>query len=131
LLSLEHQIAQQLARHPQIKLGILFGSVGRGQARVHSDLDLGVAADRPLDVSEKVALIEELAQLSSRPVDLVDLQLAGGLVLQEILTKGKRIYNRGSHIHAELIKKMLFDEADFMPYRDRILAERRKAWIGA
>ncbi len=131
VMNLEHQIAQQLARRSAIKLGILFGSVGRGQARAHSDLDLAVAADHPLEASEKVALIEELAQLTGRPVDLVDLQLAGGLVLQEILTKGKRIYCTDSHVHAELIKRMLFNEADFMPYRDRILAERRKAWIGA
>ena len=129
-MDLEHQISQQLARHPQIKLGILFGSVGRRQARADSDLDLAIAADGPLDVSEKMALIEALAQLTSRPVDLVDMQLAGGLLLQEILTKGKRIYNTDSHLHAELIKRMLFNEADFMPYRDRILAERRKAWIG-
>ncbi len=129
MLSLEHQIAQQLARYPQIKLGILFGSVGRGQAHAHSDLDLAVAAVPPLDASEKVTLIEGLAQLAERPVDLVDLQVAGGLVLQEILTKGKRIYCTDTHVHAELIKRMLFNEADFMPYRDRMLAERRKAWI--
>jgi len=131
LTSLEHQIAQRLARHPQIKLGILFGSVGRGQGRADSDLDLAVAAGSPLDASAKTALIEELAQMTGRPVDLVDLHLAGGLVLQEILTKGKRIYCTDSHVHAELIKRMLFNGTDFMPYRDRILAERRKAWIDA
>ena len=130
MMNLEHQIVKQLVRHPQIKLGVLFGSVARRQARFDSDLDLAVAADRPLDMSEKIALIEDLAQSISRPVDLVDLQLAGGLVLQEILTKGKRIYNTDSHLHAELIKKMLFNEADFMPYRNRIIAARRKAWIG-
>jgi predicted nucleotidyltransferase len=128
---LEHQIAQQLARYPQVKLGILFGSVVRRQARFDSDLDLAVAADRPLGMGEKVALIEDLALLASRPVDLVDLQTAGGLVLQEILTKGIPIYKTDSHLYAELIKKMLFNEADFMPYRNRIIATRRKAWIGA
>ena len=130
-MSLEDQIAQKLARYPQIKLGILFGSVGRRQATPDSDLDLGVAADRPLDTAEKVALIEELAQLTSRPVDLVDLHLVGGALLRQILTKGKRIYNTDSNLQAELIKKMLFNEADFMPYRDRMLKARRKAWIGA
>jgi len=131
IMNMEDQLAQQLARHPQIKLGILFGSVRRQQARSDSDLDLAVAADRPLDTSEKMTLIEELTQLTSRPVDLIDLQLAGGLLLQEILTKGKRIYNTDSDLHAELIKEMLFNEADFMPYRDRMLKARRKAWIDA
>jgi len=129
-MNLERQIARRLARNPQIKLGILFGSVGRGQGRADSDLDMAVAADHPLDASDKMVLIEELAQLTGRPIDLVDLQTVGGLVLQEVLTKGKRIYCTDSHVHAELIKRMLFNEADFMPYRDRILAERRKAWIG-
>lgn len=63
------RILPQLARHPQIKLGILFGSLGRRQARFDSDLDLAVAADHPLDMDEKRALIEGLAQAVSRPVD--------------------------------------------------------------
>jgi predicted nucleotidyltransferase len=130
-MNLEHQIAQKLASYPQIKLGILFGSVVRRQARFDSDIDLAVAADRPLGMDEKMALIEEVAQLASRPVDLVDLQTAGGLLLREILTKGIPVHNVDSHLYAELIKKMLFNEADFMPYRDRIIATRRKAWIGA
>lgn len=129
-VNLEQQIAQQLSRHSQLKLGILFGSIGRGQARPDSDLDLAVAADRPLDPDEKRRLIEEMAQLSSRPIDLVDLQTTGGLLLQEVLTKGKRIYTTDNRVYAELIKKMLFNAADFMPYRNRIIAARRKAWIG-
>jgi predicted nucleotidyltransferase len=129
-MNLEQQIEQQLSRHPQIKLGILFGSISRGQAKPDSDLDLAVAADRPLEAGEKQTLIEELAQLSSRPIDLVDLQSTGGLLLQEVLTKGKRIYKTDNRLYAELIKKMLFNAADFMPYRDRIIAARRKAWIG-
>lgn len=32
---------------------------------------------------------------------------------------------------ASLLRQHLFDAADFLPYRDRILEERRRAWIGA
>lgn len=32
--------------------------------------------------------------------------------------------------HAALLSRHLFDAADFLPYRNRILAERRQAWIG-
>jgi len=32
--------------------------------------------------------------------------------------------------HATLLSRHLFDAADFLPYRNRILAERRQAWIG-
>ena len=32
--------------------------------------------------------------------------------------------------YAALIRRHLFDAADFQPYVDRILRERRQAWIG-
>lgn len=32
--------------------------------------------------------------------------------------------------YAELISRRLFDQADFFPYRNRILEERRRKWIG-
>jgi hypothetical protein len=32
--------------------------------------------------------------------------------------------------YADLIRKHLFDQADYLPYRNRILAERRRVWIG-
>ena len=32
-------------------------------------------------------------------------------------------------IDARLISKHLFEQADFMPNRNRVLAERRAAWI--
>mgnify|MGYP001406658797 CR=1 FL=1 len=44
-------------------------------------------------------------------------------------THGKRL--RGSHgACAELLRRHLFDAADFLPYVERLLAERRRAWIG-
>jgi len=73
-LAVGRKIARQLACHSTVKLGILFGSLAAGRATSDSDLDLGVAADQPLDIELKTVLIGELAQLLGRPVDLVDLQ---------------------------------------------------------
>jgi predicted nucleotidyltransferase len=123
-------IGNRLAAWPEIKLGILFGSMRRGQEVAASDLDLGVDAGRRLSANEKIALIEDLAELSGRPVDLIDLASAGGVILRQIVTTGKVVHCTDRHLYAELIKKMLFHEADWMPYRSRILAERREAWIG-
>jgi predicted nucleotidyltransferase len=86
-MNLQHQIAQQLARYLQIKLGILFGTLARSQAKIDSDHDFAIAADRTLGIDDKMALIKGLAQLAPRPLDLVNLQTAGGSFLQEILTK--------------------------------------------
>ncbi len=108
----------------------MFGSLAAGRATYDSDLDLGVAADHPLDIELKTALIEELAQRLGRPVDLVDLQATSGVILQQVLSKGKLIYCTDRILYAVIIRNMLFNQSDMMPYHDRILAERRKAWIG-
>ena len=129
-VAVDQKIAYLLARHPAVKLGILFGSLTAGHATPDSDLDLGVAADHPLDIELKTILIEDLAQLLGRPVDLVDLQTASGLILQQVLVKGTLIYCTDRTLYATLIRNMLFNQSDMMPYHDRILAERRKAWIG-
>ena len=126
---IEH-IARLLARYPTIKLGILFGSLAEERATPESDLDLGLAAAESLDTAMKTALIEALAEISGRPVDLVDLRVVSGPILQHVLTRGKLIYCIDRTLYAALIRTMLFNQSDMMPYYDRILAERRKAWIG-
>ncbi len=131
LMMLKDDIARCLARHPRVRLGILFGSLRRGHVRPESDLDLAVMGPRALSVSEKMALIEALARLSGRPVDLVDLHTLHGPLLGQVLQTGKRIYGADPALYAELIKRHLFDEADLAPYRRRILAERRRTWISA
>ena len=108
---------------------ILFGSLATGTERVDSDLDLAVMAARPLTIIERMALISELAHKIGRPVDLVDLRTVGEPLLGQILKHGVRILGSDTD-YAKLIFKHLLDQEDFLPYRNRILAERRQAWIG-
>jgi predicted nucleotidyltransferase len=131
MATLTEQIIHLLARYPTIKLGILFGSLAEGCATPASDLDLGVAAPAPLDTAMKTSLIEAFAVISGRPVDMVDLRVVSGPLLQQVLTRGKLIYCIDRMLYAALIRTMLFNQSDMMPYYDRILAARRKAWIGA
>lgn len=124
------RLRAMLARHPRIELAILFGSVAQGRARADSDLDLAVsAADGPLSEHARTSLIAELAETFGRPVDLVDLRVVGEPLLGQILAHGVRLLG-GDDAHARLLSRHWLDEADFMPYRRRILAERRQAWIG-
>lgn len=122
-------IKQVLDRHPIILMAILFGSVAKGEASRDSDLDLAVGADRPLESHEKMQLIAELAYALGRPVDLIDIFTVGEPLLGQIVTSGRRILGENTRF-AALLSKHLFDQADFMPYRRRILKERRLAWIG-
>ena len=123
------RIKHVLDKHPTIRLAILFGSVAKGEARRDSDLDLAVDVDRPLEEHEKIQLIGELAEVSGRPVDVVDLFSAGEPLLGQIMTGGRRILGDDTR-YACMVSKHLFNQADFMPYQSRILQERRRAWIG-
>lgn len=124
-------VAEALAAFPQVRLAYLFGSRARtGVARSDSDLDVAVAAGEPLGTEQRRAIMDALALRMGVPIDLVDLRVAGMPLLQQILTKGQAVFCRDRTLLASLLERMWGEDADFMPYRQRILAERRRAWIG-
>ena len=81
---------------------------------------------RVMSVNEKVSLIESLAVETGRPIDLIDLYTVGEPLLGQILRNGKRIMGENDDF-AALIRRHVFDQADFVPYINRILKERREA----
>ncbi|MEK7691324.1 MAG: nucleotidyltransferase domain-containing protein [Bdellovibrionota bacterium] len=115
----------------ELQLAIVYGSFGANRENPSSDLDLAVAFAKPLSVEERVDLAAQVAQAVGREVDLVDLKAAHGLILEEVLTKGQMVIKRDSRLHAELIKRMWLEKADFGLLRSRLLATRRKRVIGA
>lgn len=127
--SIDTQVREVLAHFPNIVLAVLFGSVATGHERADSDLDIAVAAKQALVAEEKIALIVALAELTGRPVDLIDLKVVSEPLLGQIVRYGRRVLGSDT-LYGELISLHLFEQADFMPYRTRLLAERRMAWIG-
>ena len=126
---IDDEIRDALSRFPSIYLAIVFGSVASGLARSDSDLDLAVLAKTPLSADEKIELIAALAQQVGRPIDLIDLYAAPEPLLGQILCHGRRIL--GTDVaFATVLSRHLIDQADFAPIQNRILAERRMAWIG-
>ncbi len=130
MTDIQRTIEPVLARHSSVVIAIVFGSLASARARFDSDLDLAVAATTPLTPQSQVDMIEDLALAFGRPVDLIDLDQLHGPLLHQILTQGRLILCKDRTRYAELLRRMVYDEADFMPYYRRILAERRKAWIG-
>jgi len=118
-----------LERHSGLELAFVFGSVARGTARDDSDLDIAVQAAQPLRSSQKIALIGDLAEAMGRPVDLIDFRTAGEPLTGQILTHGRRLMG-SAEAHGRLLSRHLLDCADFLPYAQRIVDERRRAWIG-
>ncbi len=127
--AIEEQLRGVLSRFPCVSLAILFGSFAQGRERSDSDLDIGVATGKELTAADKTAIIEALAENTGRAIDLIDLTVAAEPLLGQIVRHGRRILGDDG-AYGRLISRHLFEQADFMPYRTRVLAERREAWIG-
>ncbi len=126
---IDAQLKEVLSHFPKIVFAMLFGSVALGRQRAESDLDIAVAAKETLTTHEKIALVSALADCTGRPIDLIDLKRVSEPLLGQIVRHGRRLLGSDT-LYGELISRHLFEQADFMPYRTRILAERRMAWIG-
>ena len=63
-------------------------------------------------------------------MDLIDLTRVGEPLLGQILQHGQRLHGSDADFGAQLLYRHLVDAADFLPLRERILKERRDAWIG-
>ena len=126
---MDNQLREVLAGFPELILALVFGSVAKGLQRIDSDLDIAVVAKQALTADEKIVIISALAEKTGRPVDLVDLKVVGEPLLGQIVQHGRRLLGSDGE-YGRLISRHLFEQADFMPYRNRILAERRAKWIG-
>ncbi len=126
---IDAQLKEVFTHFPQITLAVLFGSMALGQQRADSDLDIAVAAKKVLTIDEKIALIGALAERTGRPIDLIDLSVVSEPLLGQIVRHGRRVLGSDT-LYGKLISRHVFEQADFMPYRTRLLAERRMAWIG-
>lgn len=126
--AIEEQLTQFLSRYSRLKLAILFGSLAEGRATADSDIDLGVLFDTPLSSNFKLEIVEAMGAEFGRPVDIVDLYYAPEPVTGQVF-KGKRLLGEDT-VYARLLTKHLLNTADFLPLRERILAERRGAWTG-
>ena len=126
---LQELIRKALNRHPEIKLCIVFGSTAAGKASSDSDLDIAVAAGQPLSSEKYLQLVEDLSSETNREIDLVDLMIAKGIIASQALSTGVIMQNIDKGLYAQLISRMLFNQADMMPYYDRTVMERRRRFI--
>ena len=122
-------LRQVLSRYPHIRLCMVFGSAATGRSASGSDIDIAVAAAQPLAADARLELIEAFSSALHSEVDLVDLMADRGHILRQALSKGRIVRNDDKSLYARLISRMLFNQADMMPYHDRILRERRMRFL--
>lgn len=119
-----------LQKDQDIELAILFGSMATCHYSADSDVDLAIKKARPLTAQEKKYYIEQVAQITGRAVDLVDLSVVGEPLLGQIIKYGKRLFGSDTR-YAELALRHVYAQADFVPYIERTLKERRQRWINS
>lgn len=126
---IQEKILQVLGAFPAIKIAYVFGSAARDRLTSRSDVDVAVAADTRLSMQTRIELITQLSQALHREVDVVDLQAVNGEIVQQSLCHGVPILRQDTALHAQILSRMWFHEADMMPYIRRILAERRQRFF--
>lgn len=125
--TLRQQLLTALEPFDGIELAIVFGSGAEGRERADSDIDIAIQMPRPIDTSTTIALIESIALATGRAVDLIDLRTSGEPLTGQIF-KGVRLLGSDT-TYGERLSRHLADVADFLPLHNRLLKERREAWI--
>lgn len=113
---------------PNLQLALVFGSVARGAATLGSDIDVALQFTSPMTFAQREQLTQQLAMLTGRPVDLIDLSTVGEPLLNEVVTTGIRLGGTDEQF-AQLMLRNVVAQADFVPLQQRLLKERRDAWI--
>ncbi|SIR37796.1 type VII toxin-antitoxin system MntA family adenylyltransferase antitoxin [Domibacillus enclensis] len=77
---------------------ILFGSFAKERNRPESDLDLAYFSEKALSSYERFELAGELAIITGREVDLVDLKKADTIFTMQIFSQGEPIYVKNQEV---------------------------------
>lgn len=116
------------SNHPYLRLAIVFGSVAKGTAQFDSDIDVAVWGRTPLAQAQHNALIRDMAHLTGRPVDLIDLHRVGEPLLGQILRHGRRIFGSDQDM-ASLMQRHVYATEDFVPGVQHMLEQRNQQWL--
>ena len=123
------RLAAALAGERDVQVAVAFGSLARGEARFGSDVDVAVLTDRPLTSDRRSALMELVAAVTGRAVDLVDLRAAGVPLLRSALREGRELVRKDEAAYGRLVARMVADAEDLLPLQQRLLRDRRERWI--
>lgn len=123
------RIKEILNQQPELEIAILYGSAVNGKMRPDSDVDIAVLFNQPLNTSQKLTLASQLEKQLNRSIDLTDLSNLNGTILKQVLSKGVVLIENDKDAKEKLISKMIYNQADMMPYVIRTLKERQKRFL--
>lgn len=123
------QVTNLLEAEQGLKLAIVYGSAAAGSLRPDSDVDLALLFDHPLSAERKMDIATRLERELLRTLDLTDLSNLSGTILKQVLCKGRILIQSEEGLFAGLVKKMVYNQSDMMPYVTRTLLERQRRFI--
>ena len=97
-------VVDRLARHGEVIVAWVYGSVARGEATDSSDIDLAVAFDEPhAEPWERVdALRADLQEATTRELSVIDLNRAPTALAYEVIRDGRVLLCRSDlRLHGE------------------------------
>lgn len=99
------QVTQVLRAH-RVIYALIFGSAARDELRSESDVDIAICGNGAFSSQENYALVSRLAVVLRRPVDLIDLRVARGLVFARAL-QGKELFCDSLRVKGEILFRRL------------------------
>ena len=121
--------SHELSAFPDVQICMLYGSYAHGTHGNHSDIDVGICGKTLLSKERLSTITSVLAGLLHSEIDLVDISAVSGTILHKILSKGTPLFVKDHKLYARHISRMLYNQADMMPYYTRILRERRERFL--
>lgn len=95
-MKIEAVLAHLLASIPDLMAVYVFGSQATGEANADSDLDLAVLAAGTVEPLLLWQIAGELADIVAVPIDLLELRAASTVMQYQVITTGRRLWNKDS-----------------------------------
>ena len=135
MISLDEKLLKQVARTYGLDLVVLFGSHASGRGRAGSDVDIAVRRQagriRPDSLKLEIASALERAFPEVAEVDVAFLNEASSLLLFQVATTGRPLYERQPLIFWQFqsyAARRYDDDYKYRLRRDAYLERRAKQW---
>lgn len=103
------------AKQKDVQLAFAFGSLAANKMRLDSDVDIAILKEQPLALDERIAFMNELAEVTKTDVDLVDLFFEEGLLLKEVVTTGEMLLCKSERALLHLNQRVFSFSEDYEP----------------
>jgi uncharacterized protein len=128
------KVAALLSSHHEVSAAYVFGSVAARRARPNSDVDIAVLLEIaviPKDLLEyRLSLMADIRNLLKTPdVDVVVLNEAPPALAQNVISKGRLIFERSRSARIRFQIRTLNEFLDTQPMRDTHLKFLKRRYL--